>query len=394
MVSGGLNLDLSEQQRMIRARTRNFAVRTLKPAAAESDATGQFAYSLIPELAEIGVFGLPLPEKYGGLGADTLTFVLALEEMAYGDSSVAATVADQVGLCSLPILSFGNEDQRTRWLPRLIKGEVLGCLALTEPGAGSDARAISTRAELTDDCWKITGSKSFITNAGTDLTAFILVVAVTGNAHDSRPEVSMILVPRDSDGLSVGPPLRKMGWRASDTRQIFFDDCTTSNENLIGERGHGLKQVYATLDFGRIQIACLGVGVAQAAFDETVSYAESRVQFGAPIASFQATQFKIADMAVDIEAARLLTWKAAWLRDQGREFAHAASIAKLFASEAAMRSANHAVQIHGGYGFIEESTANRLFRDAKILEIGEGTSEIQRMLIARPHLPSANPKRP
>lgn len=378
-----MDLDLTERQRMVREHMRRFALRELAPGAKERDLARSFPYDVVPRLADLGVFGLIFPEDYGGDGADTVSYVVALEEIARADSSVAALVADQVGLAALPIYLFGNEGQRREWLPRLIGGEVLGSFALTEPGAGSDARSISTRARIEGDWWIIDGSKVFITNAGTALTAFVLVAAVTGERGDGQPEISALLVPTGAPGFSLGPPLPTMGWRASDTRPLFFNDCRVPLANLLGNRGDGLRQFLKTLDFGRIQIAAMSVGLAQAALDESVRYATSRVQFGKPISQFQAVQFKMADMAVELEAARLLTWKAAWLRDAGREFAAAASMAKLFASEVAMRAANHAVQIHGGYGLLEDATVNRLFRDAKVLEIGEGTSEIQRIIIAR-----------
>jgi len=376
-------IELTELHREVRESFRRFADNEIAPGASERDQTGAFPYELVPKLAKIGAFRMVFAEDEGGDGADTVSFVLALEEIARADQSAAALVANQVGLSALPIVTFGTPEQKERWLPGLFSGEILGSFGLTEPDAGSDTASISTRARRDGDGWVLSGSKMFITNAGTDLTGFVIVAAVTGERADGRSTVGTFIVETSAPGFSVGPPLKKMGWRSSDTRQVFLEDCRVPDGALLGDPDRGLGQFLRTLDFGRIQIATLGVGLVQAALDAAVAYSGERRTFGRPIADYQGVSFKLADMEVDAHAARLLTLNSARLRDAGLPFAHEAAMAKLYASEAAMRAAHRCLQIHGGSGFMDDSLPARLFRDAKILEIGEGTSEIQRVVISR-----------
>lgn len=360
-----------------------FATKEVAPGARERDQSGVFPASLVGPLADIGVFSMLLPTQLGGDGADTVSFVIALEEIARADQSVAALVANQVGLSALPIARFGTAEQRARWLPGLLSGKVLGSFGLTEPGGGSDTGSIRTNARRDGDGWVIDGAKTFITNAGVDSTGFVIVAANTGQRQDGRTAAGTFIIETDSPGFSVGPPLKKMGWRASDTREVFLDGVRVPESAVLGHPERGLQQFLAALDFGRIQIATLGVGLIQSALDFALAYGAQREAFGQRIDQFQAVAFKLADMEVDAHAARSLTIRAAELRDAGIPFSHEAAIAKLFASEAAMRAAHQCVQIHGGAGFMDDSDASRLFRDAKILEIGEGTSEIQRLVISR-----------
>jgi alkylation response protein AidB-like acyl-CoA dehydrogenase len=346
--------------------------------AAELDREHRFPYDLVAELAGLGVMGLPIPEVYGGAGGDTLSYAIAVEELTRIDSSLAITVAAHTSLGTMPIFLFGSEDQKRRWLPDLASGKKLGAFGLTEPGAGSDAGATQTRAELRDGEWVVNGSKIFITNAGTDISACVTITARTGD-----DEISNIVVPNGTAGYVISEPMEKLGWRASDTRELSFQDCRVSEENLLGPRGNGFRQFLEILDGGRISVAAMGVGIAQGAYDLAMSYAKERQQFGKPIASFQAIQFKLADMATEIEAGRQLVYKAAWLKDQGRPFAQEAAMAKLYTGELSHRVVNHALQIHGGYGFMDEYAISRLYRDQKVLEIGEGTNEVQRMVIAK-----------
>lgn len=362
---------------------RDFAAQKVAPGAQERDQTGSFPYDLVAPLAEIGIFRMVFPEECGGHGGDTVSFVLALEEIARADQSVAALVANQVGLSALPIATFGTPQQKQRWLPALFAGEVLGSFGLTEPGAGSDTASLTTRATAADGGWVLNGGKTFITNAGTDRTGFVLVAAVTGERPDGRTSAGAFLVETSAPGFSVGPPLKKIGWRSSDTREVFLTDCWIPDSAVLGSPDRGLQQFLRTLDFGRIQIATLGVGLVQAALDAASDHARERRAFGKELARFQSVAGKLADMEVDARAARLLTLDAAQRRDAGAAFAHEAAIAKLYSSEAAMRAGHQCVQIHGGSGFMDDSVAARLFRDAKILEIGEGTSEIQRLVISR-----------
>src|SRR3989475_1845531 len=322
--------------------------------------------------------GMTIPEEYGGGGADTVSYAIAVEELTRVDSSVAITMAAHHSLGTLPIYYFGSEVQKRQWLPDLASGKKLAAFGLTEPGAGSDAGATRTRADLRDGQWVIDGAKIFITNAGTDISACVTITARTGN-----DEISNLIVPNGTPGYVVSEPMRKLGWRASDTRELSFQDCAVPEGNLLGPRGQGFRQFLEILDGGRISVAAMGVGLAQGAYDLAYSYAQERQQFGKPIARFQAVRFKLADMATELEAGRNLVYKAAWLKDQGRDFALAAAQAKLFTGELSNRAVNWALQIHGGYGYMDEYAISRLYRDQKILEIGEGTNEGQRMVIAR-----------
>jgi alkylation response protein AidB-like acyl-CoA dehydrogenase len=322
--------------------------------------------------------GLPIPEQYGGAGGDTLAYAIAVEELARVDSSVAITVAAHTSLGTMPILLYGSDEQKERWLPDLASGRKLAAFGLTEPDAGSDAGATRTRGELRDGSWVVNGSKLFITNAGTDITWGVTITARTG-----EDEISNLVVENGTPGYVASGPMKKLGWRASDTRELSFEDCAVPEGNLLGERGAGFKQFLEILDSGRISVAAMGVGLAQGAYDLAFAYAQEREQFGKTIASFQAIRFKLADMATEIEAGRALVYRAAWLKDQGRAFAREAAMAKLFTGELSNRVANAALQIHGGFGYMEEAAVSRLYRDQKILEIGEGTNEVQRMVIAR-----------
>jgi short/branched chain acyl-CoA dehydrogenase len=373
-----VNFDLSPEHELVRATVREFAESKVAPVAAELDRDHRFPYDLVAELAELGLMGMPVPEEYGGAGADTLSYAIAVEELTRIDSSVAITMAAHTSLGTMPILLFGTGEQKQQWLPDLASGRKLAAFGLTEPGAGSDAAATRTTAELRDGQWVVNGSKIFITNAGTDITACVTITARTGN-----DEISNLIVPNGTPGYEISAQMDKLGWRASDTRELSFKDCAVAEDNLLGERGKGFHQFLEILDGGRISVAAMGVGLAQGAYDLAVAYAKEREQFGRPIAQFQAVQFALADMAVEIEAGRALTYKAAWLKDEGRPFAKEAAMAKLYTGELSHRVANAALQIHGGYGFMEESPISRLYRDQKILEIGEGTNEVQRMVIAR-----------
>jgi alkylation response protein AidB-like acyl-CoA dehydrogenase len=373
-----VNFDLSPEHELVRRTVRDFAESKVAPVAAELDREHRFPYDLVAELAELGLMGMPIPEEYGGAGADTLSYAIAVEELTRIDSSVAITLAAHTSLGTMPILLFGTEEQKQQWLPDLASGRKLAAFGLTEPGAGSDAAAARTTAELRGGQWVINGSKIFITNAGTDITSCVTITARTGD-----DEISNLIVPNGTPGYEISAQMDKLGWRASDTRELSFKDCAVPEENLLGQRGQGFRQFLEILDGGRISVAAMGVGLAQGAYDLAFAYAQEREQFGKPIARFQAVQFALADMAVEIEAGRALTYKAAWLKDEGRPFAKEAAMAKLYTGELSHRVANAALQIHGGYGFMEESAISRLYRDQKILEIGEGTNEVQRMVIAR-----------
>jgi short-chain 2-methylacyl-CoA dehydrogenase len=373
-----MNFDLSPEHELVRRTVREFAEERVAPAAEELDREHRFPYELVAELAELGLMGMPIPEEYGGGGTDTLAYAIAIEELTRVDSSVAITVAAHTSLGTMPIFLFGSDEQKREWLPQLASGQKLGAFGLTEAGAGSDAGATRTRAELRDGQWVINGSKVFITNAGTDISGLVTITALTGDG-----EVSNIIVPNGTPGYEISPQMRKLGWRASDTRELSFKDATVPEGNLLGPRGEGFRQFLEILDGGRISVAAMGVGLAQGAYDLAFRYAQEREQFGKPIARFQAVQFQLADMAVEIEAGRNLVYKAAWLKDEGRPFAKEAAMAKLYTGELSHRVANAALQIHGGYGFMDESAISRLYRDQKILEIGEGTNEVQRMVIAR-----------
>jgi short/branched chain acyl-CoA dehydrogenase len=377
-----MDFDLTEEQEAFRRTVREFADEVIAPRAEEMDERAELPLDVVKQMGELGLFGLPFPEEYGGQGADFLTLCLAIEEIARVDSSIAATLDAAVGLGANPIFLFGTEEQKQRWLVPMCRGEILGAFGLTEPDGGTDAGHPRTRAELRDGEWVINGSKAFITNSGTAISEVVTITALTGSAGEGL-EVSAIIVPTDTLGFTVGRSYRKIGWRASDTHELAFDDCRVPEENLLGERGAGYRQFLQVLDDGRVALAALAVGLAQGCLDESVRYAKERQAFGRPIGSFQSIQFKLADMRVAVENARLATYRAAWLQGTGRPFKAEASMAKLYASEIAVTAARDAVQIHGGYGYIEESPVARYYRDSKILEIGEGTSEIQRLIIAR-----------
>ena len=373
-----MNYDPSDEQELIRRTVREFAENRVAPVAEELDREERFPYELVRELADLGLMGLPVPEEYGGAGGDTVSYAIAVEELTRIDSSVGITVAAHTSLGTMPILLFGSEEQKREWLPRLASGRALAAFGLTEPGAGSDAAATRTRAELRDGQWVIDGTKIFITNAGTDISACVTITASTDEG-----EISNLIVPNGTPGYEISPPMRKLGWRASDTRELSFSGCAVPEGNLLGERGQGFRQFMEVLDGGRISVAAMGVGLAQGAYDLAAAYAAKREQFGRPIATFQSVRFQLADLATEIEAGRQLVYRAAWLKDEGQPFALAAAQAKLFTGLLSNRAVNAAVQIHGGYGFMEEFPISRLYRDQKVLEIGEGTNEVQRMVIAK-----------
>ncbi|MDX6535009.1 MAG: short-chain 2-methylacyl-CoA dehydrogenase [Gaiellales bacterium] len=373
-----LGFDLSDEHALFRSTVREFAERAIAPVAEELDREGRFPVELVEQAAELGLLGIPLPERYGGAGSDTLAYAIAIEELARVDSSFAITVAAHTSLGTMPIHLYGSDEQRERWLPELVSGRGLASFGLTEPGAGSDAGATRTTARLEDGEWVIDGTKMFITNAGTALSRVVTITALTGD-----DEISNIVVENGTAGYEQSAPLKKMGWRSSDTRELVFRGCRVPEGNLLGPRGNGFKQFLEILDGGRISVAALGLGMAQGAFEMALRYAQEREQFGRPIGRFQAVQFKLADMATEIEAARNLVYKSAWLKDGGRPFAQAAAIAKLYTGELARRACNESLQIHGGYGFMDEYPISRFYRDAKVLEIGEGTNEVQRLVIAR-----------
>jgi short/branched chain acyl-CoA dehydrogenase len=373
-----VDLDLAPEHQLIRQTVREFALERVAPVAEELDREGRFPYELVAQLGELGLMGIPVPEEYGGAGADTVSYAIAVEELTRVDSSVAITVAAHTSLGTMPILLYGTEEQKHEWLPDLAAGRKLAAFGLTEPDAGSDAGATRTTAEQRDGAWVVNGAKMFITNAGTDISACVTITARTG-----EDEVSNLIVPNGTAGYEISPPMKKMGWHASDTRELSFRDCAVPEGNLLGERGAGFRQFLEILDGGRISVAAMGVGIAQGAYDLATAYARERRQFGEPIVSFQAVRFRLADMATEIEAGRNLVYRAAWLKDQGRPFALEAAMAKLYTGELSNRAVNWALQIHGGYGYMDEFAISRLYRDQKILEIGEGTNEVQRMVIAR-----------
>jgi short-chain 2-methylacyl-CoA dehydrogenase len=373
-----MDFDLSDEHQLLRDTVRAFAEERIAPVAEELDREHRFPYDLVADLAELGLMGIPIPEDHGGAGGDTLSYAIAIEELARVDSSVAITVAAHTSLGTMPFLLFGSEEQRQKWLPDLASGRRLAAFGLTEPGAGSDAGATRTSAGLDDGEWVVNGSKIFITNAGTDITACVTITARTGD-----DEISNIVIPNGTPGYSISAPMRKMGWRASDTRELSFEGCRVPEGNLLGPRGAGFRQFLEILDGGRISVAAMGLGLAQGAYDLAAAYARDREQFGKPIARFQAVQFALADMATEIEAARGLVYRSAWVKDQGREFAKEAAIAKLYTGELSKRVVDKALQLHGGYGFMDEYPISRLYRDQNVLEIGEGTNEVQRMVIAR-----------
>jgi short-chain 2-methylacyl-CoA dehydrogenase len=373
-----VDFDLSPDHELIRRTVREFAEGEVAPVAEELDRTKSFPYEIVRQLGALNLMGIPFPEEYGGGGGDTLAYALAVEELTRVDSSVAITLCAHTSLGTQPVYLFGSESQKREWLPQLCSGERLGAFGLTEPEAGSDAGNVKTRAALTDGEWTINGAKQFITNAGTSISGLVCITART-----AEEEISNIIVPNGTPGYEQGEPYRKMGWNASDTRPLSFSDCRVPQENLLGPRGADFKQFLHILDIGRIGVAAMGVGLAQGALDEALSYAKQRKAFGKSISKFQAIQSKLADMSTEIEAGRLLVYKAALEKDAGRNFTLTAAQAKLKTGRLAVRCAEEAVQIHGGYGFIEEYPVCRFYRDAKILTIGEGTDEVQQMVIAR-----------
>ena len=373
-----MNFDLSDDHELLRRTVRDFAEAEVAPVAEELDRSKRIPYDIIAKLGALNLMGIPFPEDYGGAGSDTLAYALAVEELTRVDSSVAITLCAHTSLGTQPIYLYGTERQRREWMPRLCSGEILGAFGLTEAEAGSDAQNTRTRARLDGGEWVIDGAKQFITNAGTDISGVVTITALTGEG-----EISNLLVPNGTPGYEQGEPYRKMGWHASDTRPLTFDGCRVPEANLLGPRGNGFRQFLHVLAIGRIGVAAMGVGLAQGALDQALAYAGQRRAFGRPISKFQAIQVKLADMATEIEAGRLLVYRAALLKDAGRDFGLAAAQAKLKTGRLAVRCAEEAVQIHGGYGYIEEYPVCRMYRDAKILTIGEGTDEIQQMVIAR-----------
>ena len=377
-----MNFDLSSEQKLIQQTVREFARAEVAPVAGELDRTKSFPYEIVAKLGGLGLMGIPFPQEYGGGGADTLSYVLAVEELARVDSSVCITMAAHTSLGTMPIHLWGSEEQKAEWLPRLCTGERLAAFGLTEPEAGSDAGNVRTTARFGEGEWTINGAKQFITNSGTEISGCVTITAVTGEAG-GRKEVSNLIVPTGTPGYEVGEAYRKMGWNASDTHPLSFEDCRVPEAALLGRRGEGFKNFLHILDGGRIGVAAMGIGLAQGALDEAIAYAKERQAFGQAISKFQSIQAKIADLSAQIEAARLLTWRAALEKDAGRSFTLTAAQAKLITGRLAVRATEEAVQIHGGYGFIEEYPVCRFYRDAKILTIGEGTDEVQQMVIAR-----------
>lgn len=378
-----MNFDLSGDQQAIQQLCREFARDVVAPQAEALDREAAFPYEIVRQMAGLGLFGLPFPEEYGGAGADTVSYALAVMELARVDASVAITLAAHVSLGASPFYLFGTEAQKQEFLIPLAQGRLLWGFGLTEPGAGSDAGATATRAELRGGQWVINGTKAFITNSGTDMSGGTTITAVTGIEPGGRNEISNLIVPQATPGFSRSKKYNKMGWRASDTRELSFADAAVPEANLLGPRGRGLRQFLTILDGGRISVAALSVGLAWGAYDEALKYAKARIAFGQPISKFQAIQFKLADMLMEIEHARVMVLKAAWEKDEGRDFAMTASLAKLYSGEVSRRVVNEAVQIHGGYGFMDEYPVSRMYRDQKINEIGEGTNEVQRLVIAR-----------
>jgi short/branched chain acyl-CoA dehydrogenase len=374
---------LDDDHEALRKTVEAFARAVVAPQAEHADRTGEFPYDVIAQMGEMGLFGLPFPEEHGGMGGDFLALCLAIEELARVDSSVAITLEAAVGLGSMPIFRFGTEEQKKQWLPSLCRGEALAAFGLTEPGGGSDAGHPRTTARIDGDSWVVNGSKAFITNSGTDITRLVTVLCRTGERGDGRPELTSVMIPVPHDGFRAAPKYDKVGWRASDTRELSFTDCRVPADHVLGERGRGYAQFLSTLDEGRVAIAALAVGLAQGCVDESVRYAREREAFGAPIGSYQAVAFRIADMATRTHVARVAYRDAVSRMGAGEPFKREAAIAKLYSSTIAVDNARDATQVFGGYGFMNEFPVARHWRDAKILEIGEGTSEIQRMVIAR-----------
>ncbi|MCX5917961.1 MAG: acyl-CoA dehydrogenase family protein [Deltaproteobacteria bacterium] len=378
-----MNFDLTEEQNLLRQAVRDFAEKEIAPVIQELDEREEFSVGLTLKMGDLGLLGCFVPEKYGGSNMGYISYIIAVEELARVDGSQAATIAAGNSLGIGPIYYYGSEEQKEEWLPRLCAGKMLAAFGLTEPEAGSDAGGSKTRAELRGDHWVINGSKIFITNSANPLTGVIVVQAITGQKEDGKRELSCLLVPRDAPGFTAREMKKKMMWRSSNTGELFFDDCAVPREDLLGKRGDGFHQMLAILDGGRLSIGAMGLGGAQGAFEMALHYANTRVQFGRPISSFQINAFKLADMAMEVELARNLLYKACWLRENNRPFGKEAAMAKLYCSEVMGRCVNHAVQLHGGYGLMKEYKIERFYRDQKLLEIGEGTSEIQRIVIAR-----------
>jgi alkylation response protein AidB-like acyl-CoA dehydrogenase len=378
-----MDFDLTEEQLSLQALCRDFAKKEILPHREEWNAAKRCPVDVLRKMGELGLMGLLVPEEYGGANVGAVAYVAAMEEIGKADQSVAATWNAHLTIASMPLLYFGTEEQKRRWLVPLARGEQLGAFGLTEPEAGSDARGIRTTARWEGDAWVIDGTKMFTSNAGTEMSLGVTILAVSGTRPDGAKEYSAFMVPRGTPGFRLGRNLGKIGWDATDTRELVFESCRVPADHLIGERGVGLRQFMKALAVGRISVAALSLGLGQACLETALEYARQRKQFGQPISRFQAIQFKLADMATGIENARLLTYKAAWLYDRGRDYAREAAMAKLCASDVAMQAASEAVQIHGGYGYTDEYPVSRFFRDAKILQIGEGTNEIQRLVIAR-----------
>jgi alkylation response protein AidB-like acyl-CoA dehydrogenase len=378
-----MDFDLSMEQEILRNSVRQFAEKEIKPVARELDEQEAFSYDTMSKMGELGLFGMFVSEKYGGQGMDYISYIIATEEVARVDQSHAATVAAGNSLGIGPLYYFGNEEQKKKYLPKLCTGEALWGFGLTEPNAGSDAGNSQTNAVLKGGHWVINGSKIFITNAATRITTGITALCRTGSKADGRPELSCILVEAGTPGFEAKEMHGKLMWRGSNTAQLYFEDCTVPQENLLGPQGQGFYQMMQTLDGGRLSIGAMGLGGAQGCFEMAMKYSRERVQFGKPIGTFQVNAFKLADMALEIECARLLLYKACWLRDQNKPFRKEAAMAKLYCSEVMYRCANHAVQLHGGYGLMKEYDVERFYRDQKLLEIGEGTSEVQRIVISR-----------
>ncbi|WP_227395126.1 acyl-CoA dehydrogenase family protein [Jeotgalibacillus aurantiacus] len=375
-----MNFDLTQEQKMIQKTMREFSQEVVAPGALDRDRTKEFPVDIFRQLSEMGMMGLPFPEEFGGAGADTTSFAIVTEELSRACGSTGITYSAHISLGGAPINLFGTQEQKEKYLPQICSGESFGAFGLTEPNAGSDAGGTQTSVKETDDSFIINGNKSYITNASH--AKFLALTAVTG-VKDGKKEISAIIVPTDADGFTVIDNYEKMGLHSSNTTELVLEDVKVPKENLLGKRGEGFRQFLITLDGGRIGIAAMAVGIAQAAYERALSYSKERQQFGRSIASFQVTQFKLADMAMKIELARTMTYKAAWLKDQGRKFTKEASMAKLYASEICMEVCDQAIQIHGGYGYMKEYHVERFLRDAKLLEIGEGTSEIQRTVISR-----------
>ncbi|MFN2449914.1 MAG: acyl-CoA dehydrogenase family protein [Candidatus Baltobacteraceae bacterium] len=378
-----MNFDLTEEQKAIRQMVREFALERVAPRAEEMDREEAFPYDLVKEMAGLGLMGLPFPEEFGGAAADTVSYALAVMELARVDASTAITMAAHVSLGASPFYLFGTREQKEKYLVPLAQGKMLWGFGLTEPGAGSDAGNTQTKAVLTDGTWLVNGTKAFITNSGTDISGGTTITVVTGTRPDGKPEISNLIVDQRTPGFSRSKKYRKMGWRASDTRELSFVDAQVPEGNMLGARGDGLKNFLTVLEGGRISVAALSVGLARGAYDEAMKYAKQRVAFGRTISKFQAIQFKLVDMLMEIEHAQLMVLRAAWEKDNGRDFGQAASLAKLYSAEVSRRVVNEAVQIHGGYGFMDEYPVSRMYRDQKINEIGEGTNEVQRVVIAR-----------